>query len=161
MTSYKHVFFEPWIGAEYGRDGLWGRKVLVVGESHYEQFHSDKEAEKNGTPKPKQALDRDWTQECAQDVVNEPPKLTAFWTSVRNRIGEDEYESARPMMFWQRVAYYNFVQTPVGGASCVAPTRKQFEESVDAFLEVISLIASERIVIMGERTNPHAPPTRR
>ena len=31
-----HVFFEPWEGEHYRRAGLFGKRVLIMGESHYE-----------------------------------------------------------------------------------------------------------------------------
>jgi len=29
------IYFRPWIGASYGRDGLFRQRVLILGEAHY------------------------------------------------------------------------------------------------------------------------------
>ena len=31
----KHVFFKPWVGKDYSTGGIFKKKILVVGESHY------------------------------------------------------------------------------------------------------------------------------
>ena len=35
MDKLKHVFFKPWIGKNYQSGGIFPKKILVVGESHY------------------------------------------------------------------------------------------------------------------------------
>lgn len=29
------VFFEPWVGGEYWSGGMFGKRIMVLGESHY------------------------------------------------------------------------------------------------------------------------------
>ena len=30
----EHVFFKPWVGKDYESGGIFGKKILVLGESH-------------------------------------------------------------------------------------------------------------------------------
>ncbi|KAB1071519.1 hypothetical protein [Methylobacterium planeticum] len=156
MAQYQHVFFEPWIGSKYYTDGLWGKKVLIVGESHYDEFFSNKSDAASGMSKPKHTLGRDWTQYCIQAIVS-GEKGPAFWTSLRNRVGGAEHEEAPAAAFWPRVAYYNFVQTPVGGAARVAPTKEQFKNSMAAFEEVLEKLNPDRVIVTGDRMHPYIP----
>ena len=33
--EYKYVKFRPWVGEKYHTVGIFGKKILVLGESHY------------------------------------------------------------------------------------------------------------------------------
>ena len=89
MPQYRHVYFRPWIGAEYEGEGLWGRRVLIAGESHYDEW-SDPPIE--GLPPPlvtKHELSQTFTEECIREVANGERGVARFWnwskTSLRRR----------------------------------------------------------------------------
>jgi len=35
MSNNSKIFFQPWVGSDYNTGGVFGKKVLVLGESHY------------------------------------------------------------------------------------------------------------------------------
>jgi len=68
--DYQHVYFLPWCGVEYESSGFRGRRLLIVGESHYDVNPS-----------------REFTKDCILDKCDKPREGPAFWTHLKNRIG--------------------------------------------------------------------------
>ncbi len=59
--SMKNVYYRPWIGDHY-KDSLFGKRILVLGESHYQK---------------KPRLTDDWyklTVECVEAQINDTYK---------------------------------------------------------------------------------------
>jgi hypothetical protein len=59
---------------------------------------------------------------------------------------------------WDRIAFYNFVQSPVQTPS-TPPTRQQFEASGAAFAAVIEALRPDRVLVCGQRLWGYMPPT--
>lgn len=152
--SYQKVFFEPWIGPEYETGGLHSRKVLIVGESHYNHW-CEKAVE--GEPLPpvvRHDLPRSITQECVQEVVD-GERGARYWNSARNRIGGSNYEDKPSADFWNKVAFYNFVQSPVEGGPGARPTRAQWLEAAECLPEALEIIRPERVIFTGWKLWEH------
>ncbi len=151
MGQYQHVFFEPWIGPQYENGGLWNRKVLIVGESHYDEW------EDGETPKViKHDLQRGFTRGCVQEVVN-GVRGARYWNRVRNRLGGEEHENQTSAIFWNKVAFYNFIQSPVSGGPGIKPKPSQWAEAVTPFGEVLGRLKPARVVFTGTRLWSYVP----
>lgn len=135
-----HVHYWPWVGDLYRTEGLWGRRVLIVGESHYiwDEAHRS------------EATDPNFTHRCVEEACAGAPG-TAFWTRIRYVLGGPEYRELPPSEFWDRVAFYNFLQVAIEGGARVRPTQEMFwdKRSQDAFYEVLNDIQPERIYVCG------------
>ena len=151
MDQYRHVFFEPWLGPQYRSGGLWDRKVLVVGESHYDEWQE-------GTPPEliKHDLQRGFTQECVKEVVDEKGGAR-YWNRVRNRLGGEEHENQPSAVFWNKIAFYNYIQSPVSGGPGARPTRAQWAKSALPFQEVLGRLQPDRVVFTGVRLWSQVP----
>jgi hypothetical protein len=60
------VFFLPWIGEHYA-EGFSGRRLLVLGESHYDEWDGKKHE-----------LEQAFTRECVSEVISRKDAAT-FW----------------------------------------------------------------------------------
>lgn len=153
--EYKYVKFRPWVGEKYHTVGIFGKKILVLGESHYCK------EDKNRNPACI-ALGH-----CSYDCMNEvcysqtQDELEiisnnytgvryqqSFMTTAKSVMGK-ELTNAEVCSFWKNVAFYNYMQHSQSG-----PTRPieflQYDYS-EAFREVLESLMPDYIIVWGNR----------
>ena len=153
--EYKYVKFRPWVGEKYHTVGIFGKKILVLGESHYCK------EDKNRNPACI-ALGH-----CSYDCMNEvcysqtQDELEiisnnytgvryqqSFMTTAKSVMGK-ELTNAEICSFWENVAFYNYMQHSQSG-----PTRPieflQYDYS-EAFREVLESLMPDYIIVWGVR----------
>lgn len=138
------VFFEPWIGADFDSGGIFGKKILVLGEAHIcggcEKCGGIENAEECA----------DFTTTHCMDVIMSG--ATDSWTGTfhkfeRSLVGhETDLEESRKI--WNSVAFYNYVQKSID-KSRKQPEWVDFRESEDAFFEVIDNLQPDLIIVWG------------
>lgn len=149
------VKFLPWVGKYYERgigydnDGnlcYGGKKVLVLGESHY---YAEAETEQDlidGAKNP------NWTKGAINTLLHHPSGHTwprTFHKFEHAIVGKPLNEGAR-QEFWDHLAYYNYVQALVGGPR-ETPKAKDLEESTDPFFAVLEELRPDYIIAWGMR----------
>jgi len=125
----------PWVGSQYEKPEIFPDKTLILGESNYT-------SEEN--------FDSNLVISCVVGHIgkNEDPNFSRFATKIRRVIfGRNTTVSSK--LFWENVAFYNFVQYLVGSASKERPTEKMWHESVQAFSEVINTLKPKRMLVLG------------
>lgn len=134
--EYRNVYFRPWVGKNYHSGGIFGTRVLALGESHYEW-------------KPN-ALNENTTLDLIQEQANgEDPY--PFWTKIaiaflnRKPSKSDKYE------FWHSVMFYNYIQCSVGNGPRIRPKREMWDKSENAFREILLVHQPRCIIVLGER----------
>jgi hypothetical protein len=152
MLQLEHVYFEPWKGPHYEDSGLWGRKVLVVSESHYDTWSDNPPA-----PETKHELSRNFTNQCVQEVVDGAVGAR-FWNGVRNRLGGAEHENQSSAVFWNKVACYCFIQSQVSGRAGTRPTAAQWAAAPAILREALAILRPDRAVFFGDEVWWHVPP---
>lgn len=143
------VSFLPWIGDDYDH-GFMGRKLLVLGESHYctwgERTHN---------------LRPTITRKCVQEVLNRE-KGAPLWPNIEQALLNEErtggWAPSGGACFWHRLAFYNFVQFAVRDSN-TSPTRRQFKDSWHPFKAVIEALRPERVLVCGKRLWSEMEPT--
>ncbi|MDM1370764.1 hypothetical protein [Myroides marinus] len=138
------VKFLPWVGTAY-QDGINGKCVLVLGESHYCANEID------AVPT--------LTQEIIKDLFdsNSPHEgyKNTYTKFAKALVGTDiSFEDKERI--WNSVAFYNYVQEPISGAR-VAPTDKQFRDSDEAFFEILEQLQPDYIIAWGQRLYDNLP----
>src|SRR5579872_4866203 len=98
MINLPGVFFAPWRGDRFG-ESRWGR-LLILGESHYE-----------GDVPPTSA----WTIEEVTAYLD-GIRVKSFWTKIGQVVTGDEAWQYDRRVFWNSVAFYNYVQEAVTGS---------------------------------------------
>lgn len=140
----KDVKFLPFVGDNYNK-GLQGKKVLVLGESHYCANASE------AVPS--------LTQDIIKDLYDpnsefEPYKntYTKFAKSLVNRdlTTQDKKE------IWNKLAFYNFVQSPITGPR-KPPSNQEFLDSHAAFFQVLEELQPDCILAWGSRLYDNLP----
>ena len=140
----KNVFFKPWIGKDFESCGIFGKKILVLGEAHLCGGCEDCGKVDNA-------------EECADFTSKDCVKLlldghSASWTGAfrkfeRSLTGhETTLDESRKI--WDSVAFYNYVQKAMD-SSRKAPEWIDFRNSEDAFFEVIDELRPDLIIVWG------------
>ncbi len=126
------IHFTPWEGKNYRNGGCFGKKILVLGESHY------------GTD-----LGSAMTHDIIHDHAYSDYRMRAYTIFERTLLGrKSDYNDSERI--WNSVAYYNYVQECISKPR-TSPTRHQFEESEAAFFEMLDNLEPDVVLVWGRR----------
>lgn len=140
-----NVKFLPRVGRSYTRS-RWGKRVMVLGESHYCDNPSD--ATPNITTKV-----FEWQFDRSCDFEGWMNTYTKFASALSGH-QEDRFSSEA---VWDEVLYYNFVQQPLTGPR-TAPTKEMLVASEAAFIEVLEEYQPDVVLVWGRsRLYDHLP----
>ncbi len=133
---------DPWEGKLYRTDGLFGVKLLILGEAHYAE--------------PKYLL-RSFTIDCVRDLGQR--RRFRFYTATRSLVlGTRGWVSdAERAAFWDRVAFCNFIQSFPGTRPRIPPTPEMWAAGREAFLLTVTELEPKLVVVLGERLSRHLP----
>lgn len=131
------IFFKPWIGEDYASGYKSGKRVMILGESHYQW---DKDIE----PYP------ELTRTAISDQITR--KYTyAFWTRIVSAFIGHRPSHPEKQDFWRSVAFYNYVQESVSFGPRIAPTPEMWARSQAGFAEVLHEHAPQTLIVLGYR----------
>ncbi len=114
-------FFEPYVGTEYEGGLTKGRKLLIIGESHYNEPGCEECGEQA-------------TREVVASYLNGTP--AKFFDYVESAASGNRLALARNE-FWQKVAFANFVQRPMATASH-RPTDDHWRDGIEPFWQTVT-----------------------
>lgn len=143
-----NVHFLPWVGCNYHRDGLAGKKILILGESHYTKKFMDAEREitKNHT----RHIVQVWALDRTARFYTITRKLlvkSIQMNCINYNIGKND--------FWNTVSFYNYIQDFVGNKSRIRPKENQWNEAKKPFIDVISKLSPDMCVVLGKELWSH------
>lgn len=138
------IRFLPWIGSNYS-GGFNGVRTLVLGESHY-QWDSvgDINAWSSITP------------ELVQEQID-GSYTKAFWTKIAITFLNHRPSREEKEVFWNSVAFYNYVQESAGDGPRQAPSESSWDLSVSAFETVIKDLSPNFMLVLGDRLMNRLP----
>lgn len=137
------IFFKPWIGEDYASGTRFGKRVMVLGEAHYQWDVNTK-------------LDPDLTCRAIRRHLNREHRH-AFWTRIGGAFLGYKPSLEELQRFYRSVAFYNYVQESVGFGPKVAPTPEMWTQSEPAFAEVLRDLAPQVLIVLGYRLWNHLP----
>lgn len=132
------IGFEPLVGDYYWEGLENGLKVLLLGESHYDK---DGDASRGFTIG---NFVEFTSTECLEPA-------SGFFGKVQ-RIGamNADCSAAQAMAAWQRLAFMNFVQVPVGRDAKDRPTAAMWRTGPPALNEVLDKLRPDVVLVMGK-----------
>lgn len=152
------VKFLPWVGENYqsglsyskegklvfGTSENSGKKILVLGESHYCENEAD-------------AKD-DLTQKIIEDYIDpdgihEPYKntYTKFSRAMTGKLQEDKSR------LWNSIAFYNYIQEAMSNPR-ESPSNNSYSESSKAFFTILDILQPDYVIAWGIRLYNYLPP---
>ncbi len=110
--------FKPWLGGRYCKEGIGGIRLLILGEAH-----RIKPGEEHA----------DFTKDVIGLLVREPrkmePRFRRFFTVTQRLVcgGKGSLSDTERADFWERVAFYNYIQSNPGAAARSRPTQEMWQ----------------------------------
>jgi hypothetical protein len=138
-TGIRHY---PWHGEEYAREGLDGNglRLMIVAESHYSEedaFRQDPDA----TTKIVRWL------AMREDTLGRPGRYHPFFRRLQRLVEPSDVGSlADRRRFWQRIAFYNYVQRMMWNR-WERPTSADLEEAAGMFRAVLTWCRPDLVLI--------------
>jgi hypothetical protein len=132
--------FDPWIGDRYQSEGLNGLRLLILGESQYD---TDEDQPRPGLP-----TENAETQKIVQRLAID--KNTSFFTKITKLVRgyRHDFSSQEKADFWQRVAFYNFVQWWLPNTR-IRPTPEMWQAAQAPFLQVLEELKPHLVLVLG------------
>ena len=139
------VIFKPYVGKNYKSGGIFGKRILVLGESHY----CSKE----------EACDT-LTEEVLQEYLNHEVNegwMNTFKKFVRALVGKTT-SSEDSFQIWDSLAFYNYLQVPMAD-NRLAGTEEDYKNAEKPFFEVLDELKPDFMIIWGKRLWNKTPGT--
>lgn len=141
LETITNLTWLPWIGKSYNKAN---RKLLILGESHYKSADSDAQFEKifKGATEDK---------EFTRKTIYESPICRDWPNNIFDNIHRVflETNEFRRKLFWEHVAYYNFIPRIMDYRKKERPMWVDFYNSWDTFVKVIKVIKPTDCVFIG------------
>lgn len=138
--------FRPWIGEKYDTEGVKGGiQLLILGESHY------------GTSGPN---DSTFTRRVVAKYGQDDERHAFFTKTAKLVLGltrGDHLSDEKQRQFWDRVAFYNYVQEYAGETPDGTVISEMWEEAEKPFLTVLRQLDPDALLILGKGLSKHVP----
>lgn len=151
-TQFNNVMFYPWVGKNYS-SGINNKRILILGESIYccvpSEFNKCKIGYRGIC---NSQVERIVKEQLYKNADGSGPKKDRFYTKISKLLlglGRQNLTLESKESFWQSVAFYNYVQVSVGTKPRQRPTSEMWKMSIDSFIEVLTKLEPELIVITG------------
>lgn len=148
-----NVNFMPWVGQNYQSGLFRGKKILVLGESHY----CKEPLEDGGCCFPscsKTLMDnncKNLTINVINEIKNQDWKARTFSNFERSVFGKIPSQDEREL-FWDCIMFYNYLQYAQSGPTRpLEQTPDAYEESEKAFKELLEYYMPDYIIAWGNR----------
>ena len=140
-----NVFFKPWIGKDYQSGGIFGKKILILGEAHI----CGEACDECGKVAVAGECADFTSKNCIEVLLSGKtapwtPTLRKFERSLVNH--ETDLEESKRI--WNSVSFYNYVQK-AHDASRNRSKLVDFRKSEEAFFEVIDELRPDIILVWG------------
>lgn len=142
------IFFRPFVGSSYAGGGMFGKRIMVLGESHYCDencadcgdclHHCDCMEFTNNAIR--QYLD---------DSVERQRWMQTFLKFERSLVGQETNQALRQRI-WQSVVFYNYLQVAMGGPR-EAGTTAQYRQAGETLFSVMEKYQPEYLIAWGNR----------
>lgn len=134
--------FDPWIGNRYASDGIGGTRLLILGEAHYGPTNGER-----GT----------YTEEMIR-LLGQQHRFR-FYTTTQRLVsgGHGWLSNAERRDFWERVAFYNYIQSFAGSGPRIRPTPEMWSAARDPFLTTLAEVNPQVLLVLGRELRYHLP----
>lgn len=143
-----NVFFQPFVGRDYTTGGIFGKRIMVLGESHY---CDEGCADCGNIANHRECMA--FTNGVVSDYLNEDkPRerwMSTFLKFERSLVGH-ETEWPERQRIWQSVLFYNYLQVAMGGPR-KAGTDAEYRQAEEAFFSVLDQYRPQYIIAWGNR----------
>lgn len=145
----EEVYFAPWIGVDYEKRHFFGKRTLVLGNSHYcseKEVDCEERKELGSCPRIRY-------QDCCYNTIQAMVLRFNFVQRcalcVVGGLTEEEIQQKEKVNFARdSICFYNFVQESLWNGSA-SPSTLQCKKSDNAFFEVLEKLRPELVIALG------------
>lgn len=151
----KEPYFLPYIGANFYEGGVFSKRILVLGDSHY-----CGECDNCGIMSKIDSMDsacHNFTRNVVSKFLKyrQGKELRETWMNTflkfeRALVGH-ETNASESMEIWDSIAFYNYIQTAYMPHSRQAYTNIEYELSSPYFWQVLNELKPDVTIIWGYR----------
>jgi hypothetical protein len=136
--------FDPWIGSLYATEGIRGKRLLILGESHYGGAGCEYPA---------------FTSDVIRDMALRKGRLP-FFSRVQRLVvgGRGGFSNEERADFWHRVAFYNYVQSSPGNSPRCRPTPEMWEAASEPLRQTLLELSPHIMLVLGIELHRNLPP---
>lgn len=132
---YKLTFL-PFVGSSYGTNNIFGKKIMVLGDSHYGSVTSP-------------SITKDVLAQYLNPNIEREGWMNTFLKFERSLVGK-ETTKQDSQTIWSSLLFYNYLQVLLDGPR-EAGTDQQYQDSEDAFFQVLEEYQPEILIVWGKR----------
>ena len=138
--------FDPWIGSRFKSDGIRGIRLFILGEANYGTGEGERQ--------------RTHTADIVR-MLGVQGRFR-FYTVTQRLVsgGRGRLSDAERAEFWERVAFYNYIQSFPGPKARWRPTPEMWAAARDPFLQTLKEVDPQIVLVLGHelrRNLPHIP----
>ena len=137
-------FFHPWVGDHYRTEGYGGKRLLLLGESHYHRA--------GGTDHPEMTRHIVFGLAIKGDNNGYSDRVLRLVTGASGPLSATQRAD-----FWHQVAFCNFIQTGLAGPR-VRPTKAMWAAAREPFLQTVQELEPQAILVLGLGVAWNLPP---
>ena len=135
--------FKPWIGSKFIDEGLYGLKLLFLGEAHYGKAGEEHE---------------NTTIDTVRYYSRHKHRYFTTTAKIGLLKGAGDYLNADSKIdFYERIAFCNLVQEFVAETAGIRPTKEMWESSRQSILPIIEELKPDLVIVLGADLNDHLP----
>lgn len=152
--TMENVFFLPFVGRDYLSGGIFGQRVMVLGESHY---CGERCA---GCGVPGQAGDcaaftSGVIERYLDPKAEREPWMNTYLKFERSLVGHETDQAEREKI-WQSLLFFNYLQVAMDETR-KAGTHEQYQQAQKAFYETLDQYRPESVIVWGKRLWNYLP----
>lgn len=149
-----NIFFQPFVGKDYANGGLFGKRIMILGESHY----CDEECVDCGNcSRHRECMN--FTQNVVLTYLDMDCEhenwMNTFRKFERSLVGR-ETDREESKKIWNSVLFYNYLQVAMGSPR-EAGTPEQYQRAEDALFEMFKTFRPDYVIVWGKRLYANMP----
>ena len=142
----EHVIFKPWEGENYQKGGIFGKKILVIGESFYCSEENIKKLPEGTSMTDK--IVKDYLAIRKGEYRDNNGGWTNTYLKFERSLKGKETTPEESHEIWNSIAFYNYLQVPMSGARESGSTI-DYKNAENVFFEVINELQPDLIIVWG------------
>ena len=152
--TMENVFFLPFVGRDYLSGGIFGRRVMVLGESHY----CGERCANCGVPGKAgdcAAFTSGVIERYLDPKAEREPWMNTYLKFERSLVGHETSQAERERI-WRSLLFFNYLQVAMDETR-KAGTHEQYQQAQKAFYETLDQYRPESVIVWGKRLWEYLP----
>lgn len=149
-----NVFFQPFVGRDYLSGGIFGRRVMALGESHY----CGERCANCGVPGKAGdcvAFTSGVIERYLDPKAEREPWMNTYLKFERSLVGHETDQAERERI-WRSLLFFNYLQVAMDETR-KAGTHEQYQRAQKAFYETLDQYRPESVIVWGKRLWEYLP----